>query len=669
MCLFDMSCVLAIICAYLLLLGWLVGSCGPFLNSNLLLYRMSDMSYRSGDHTGSSGSSVRIFGDGESAMCLAITGNVVGSSWAKLPAKKSGIGFGVNSFGPIVGSEKMGDTLPKNNRVSKINSEDYLHWIRRAYSIPEWASLHAPDTSLRPNWDVEGMVCMYELPFTLGLRLPLPRLVVELCNYYRISPSQLMPNTWRILMAAEVFAERKGFDINIYDVLYAYQLGETRIDKGRYQFNSRSDAPILITNLPEDRTKWKEKYFFISVEALGIQDGYKVPSAWSKPRRINGSLPVICGLPERAQRFYSFSEEDRDWRVILSEDNLRGSSLWCEIPVRTEGIVHPPSRARFRIALVARALEILRQGREVEGFPLLFELTPAERVFVDQAMADLPFYKPKGSRAAYERIQQKKKKVMVSSSEEPTTDLLDTVSLPSPVGSGKRSASSVVSDQSGGSTIMKFPVDAAAYTPCAPQLEDRARLDAAGYDSAMEAIISHSFLGTRGILYLGDKVKELEKQLTKLRAEQVDCRKENRDLKKCKVGLDNVIKGLQEQMASHEQDARKLHEALENLEAVSARVRDLESEIVQLRSMMEDVGLEAEVLTRGEIYQEFRDGKSGEWDIDRCILEMENLLQQRAEKAAAIQARAAAEAKELTDTLGRLDAEDAAGVSHGSTDS
>ncbi|XP_057803426.1 uncharacterized protein LOC131018736 [Salvia miltiorrhiza] len=583
---------------------------------------MSDMSYRSRDNTGSSGSSVKIFGDGESAMCLAITGNVVGSGWAKFPAKKSRVGFGVNSFGPIVGSQEMGDTLPKSNRASKINSEDQLRWIRRAYSIPEWASLHAPDTSLRPNWDVEGMVCMYELPFTLGLRLPLPRLVVELCNYYRISPSQLMPNTWRILMAAEVFAERKGFDINMYDVLYAYQLGETRIDKGHYQFNSRSDAPMLITNLPEDRTKWKEKYFFISVEALGIQDGYKVPSAWSKPRQINGSLPVICGLPERAQRFYSFPEEDRDWRVILSEDNLRGSSLWCEIPVRTE----------------------------------------------DQAMADLPFYQPKGSRAAYERIQQKKKKVMVSSSEEPTTDLLDAVSLPSPVGRGKRSVSSVVSDQSGGSIIMKFPVDAAAYTPCAPLLEDRARLDAAGYDSAMEAIVSHSLLGTRGILYLGDKVKELEKQLMKLRAEQVDCRKENRDLKKCKVELDNVIKGLQEQVVSHEQDAGKLHEVLENLEAVSARVRDLEFEIVQLKNMMEDVGLETEVLIRGEIYQEFCDGKSGEWDIDRCILEMEKLLQQRAEKAAAIRARAAAKANELTATLGRLDAEDAAGMFHGSTD-
>lgn len=42
---------------------------------------------------------------------------------------------------------------------------------------------------------------LYEKALREGLRLPLPEVVVDVLNELEVAPWQLMPNTWKILMA------------------------------------------------------------------------------------------------------------------------------------------------------------------------------------------------------------------------------------------------------------------------------------------------------------------------------------------------------------------------------------------------------------------------------------------------------------------------------------
>ena len=66
------------------------------------------------------------------------------------------------------------------------------------------------------------------------MRLLIPRLIRDVYDHYLIAPSQLMPNTWRILMALEILSVRQGVECEIRDVLYSYYLKEHDTDKGRY---------------------------------------------------------------------------------------------------------------------------------------------------------------------------------------------------------------------------------------------------------------------------------------------------------------------------------------------------------------------------------------------------------------------------------------------------
>ena len=81
------------------------------------------------------------------------------------------------------------------------------------------------------------------------MRLPIPKLVRDVLDYYEIAPSQLMLNAWRILLALECLSIRHGIACEIGEVLHSYYLKEHDTDKGRYQLIVRKDQVPLITFL------------------------------------------------------------------------------------------------------------------------------------------------------------------------------------------------------------------------------------------------------------------------------------------------------------------------------------------------------------------------------------------------------------------------------------
>ena len=68
--------------------------------------------------------------------------------------------------------------------------------LRHNYDIPASIFLHFSDTSTGMI-DGPGDVCVYELMFLAGVRLPFPQIVWELLSSLGIAPAQLMPNGWR----------------------------------------------------------------------------------------------------------------------------------------------------------------------------------------------------------------------------------------------------------------------------------------------------------------------------------------------------------------------------------------------------------------------------------------------------------------------------------------
>ena len=68
------------------------------------------------------------------------------------------------------------------------------------------------------------------------MRFPIPKLVRDVLDHYEIAPSQLMPNTRRILLALECLSMQRGVECEIGKVLHSYYLKEHDTNKGWYQF-------------------------------------------------------------------------------------------------------------------------------------------------------------------------------------------------------------------------------------------------------------------------------------------------------------------------------------------------------------------------------------------------------------------------------------------------
>ena len=103
--------------------------------------------------------------------------------------------------------------------------------MRYLYKIPQSVEVRAPEAHERVDLVVPAWVTLYEIVFRDGMRLPILRLVRDVCDHYEIASNQLMPNAWRILFALESLSV---FECDIGEVLFLYYLKEHDTDKGRY---------------------------------------------------------------------------------------------------------------------------------------------------------------------------------------------------------------------------------------------------------------------------------------------------------------------------------------------------------------------------------------------------------------------------------------------------
>ena len=69
-------------------------------------------------------------------------------------------------------------------------------------------------------------VCFYKATFLCGLRLPVHPFVMELLSHFGISPEQLVPNSWRIVVSLMGIwlAATDGDMIRVDELIYLYRL-------------------------------------------------------------------------------------------------------------------------------------------------------------------------------------------------------------------------------------------------------------------------------------------------------------------------------------------------------------------------------------------------------------------------------------------------------------
>ena len=113
------------------------------------------------------------------------------------------------------------------------------------------------------------------------MRLPIPKLVRDVCDHYEIAPSQLMLNAWRILIALESLSVHHGVECEVGEVLFSYYLKEHDTDKGMYHLIARAGHVSIITCLRTNDCNWNDMFFFVKGDLVyGPQGPGGASSHW-----------------------------------------------------------------------------------------------------------------------------------------------------------------------------------------------------------------------------------------------------------------------------------------------------------------------------------------------------------------------------------------------------
>ncbi|RRT52443.1 hypothetical protein B296_00017103 [Ensete ventricosum] len=101
--------------------------------------------------------------------------------------------------------------MKSDHDINTTVTEGSFAMIRERYSIPVEYGLHVSQPGQRPySLDAPGM-CISVDALEVGLRFPLHPLIEECLRWWRISPSQVAPNSWRYLIV--FLGECRGAEI------------------------------------------------------------------------------------------------------------------------------------------------------------------------------------------------------------------------------------------------------------------------------------------------------------------------------------------------------------------------------------------------------------------------------------------------------------------------
>ena len=140
-----------------------------------------------------------------------------------------------------------------------------LSKFRDRFQFPKKVRISLPRQEERAYHFLLKEVCFYEAAFQSGLRFPIHPFIMELLNHFNITPRQLMPNSWRILVSCmEIWlASTEGDMIRVDEFAYLYCLKESK-EYGYYELVPWDRKARIVTNLPSSFKYWKSPFFFVS---------------------------------------------------------------------------------------------------------------------------------------------------------------------------------------------------------------------------------------------------------------------------------------------------------------------------------------------------------------------------------------------------------------------
>lgn len=201
--------------------------------------------------------------------------------------------------------------------------------IRERSGMPAGFELAMPNAEDRAHEPPVGYHSFYLDQIDMGLRFPIPQTIQQFCRSYSISPSQLLPNSYAILLSLGVLI--KYFGLKIRMGLLGKIVHVKRVGPGRFYVNPRPEYQFLGGH-PSSHKGWPNRFFFVQTP---LDHPWSCDMSWTD------------SLSRQPPTEYEFSQRETNFLATMSALCYRTTSLvkddllchfgFCKKGVQIEG--------------------------------------------------------------------------------------------------------------------------------------------------------------------------------------------------------------------------------------------------------------------------------------------------------------------------------------------
>ncbi|RWW88351.1 hypothetical protein BHE74_00002777 [Ensete ventricosum] len=189
-------------------------------------------------------------------------------------------------------------------------TEGSLAAIRERYNISTEYGLYVPRSGQRPYSSDTPGVCISVDALEAGLQFPLHPLREECIRWWRISPSQVAPNSWCYLVV--FLGECRGAGIISTRDLFMMCF---RLCKSRGDYYLTAHVGFRVSGAPSNNKGWKSCYLFVSGPVQGFRLDWSAHPIGNVPSYLSEEFVLVGRLKGILSSSRAIKEMTKLWLV------------------------------------------------------------------------------------------------------------------------------------------------------------------------------------------------------------------------------------------------------------------------------------------------------------------------------------------------------------------
>ncbi len=156
----------------------------------------------------------------------------------------------------------MAKTKKSQGKLARyVNTPEAMERFRRHYGVPDDVHLAYRFWEDALTGEPGDLILPLVAVIEGGVRFPIDPLLADFLDYFRISPTQVSPNIFRIVMGVVELNCRLGLSLTVHDIIATYSLRTTQHEA--FSLRPRDVNNTLVNSLPDTNKEMTDDFLLV----------------------------------------------------------------------------------------------------------------------------------------------------------------------------------------------------------------------------------------------------------------------------------------------------------------------------------------------------------------------------------------------------------------------